>query len=182
MSVKKVNRVSRMNYVYRKIEESRHNETLAYLMFIAVALFFVGGILETVITTENPDWFVFFPYKITSHAYSLLGLFMVLSGFMLLVVGIVLCIYYAFDRAFYLDQLKEVNVNKKNKELKIRAVDRGTKPFVKQLAHAHRELGACKRHLMNHMGLCENDSIYYCKLLGSRWSELAKEEELYAHK
>jgi hypothetical protein len=32
------------------------------------------------------------------------------------------------------------------------------------------------------MGLCENDSIYYCKLLGSRWNELAKEEELYAHK
>jgi hypothetical protein len=182
MSANKVNRVSSVDYVHRKIEESRHNETLAYLMFMAGVLFFVGGILETVITTENPDWFLFFPYKITSHAYSLLGLFMVLSGFMLLVSGIVLCVFYVFDSAFYLDQLKEVNVNKKNKELKIRAVDRGTKHFAKQLAHAHMELGECKKHLMNHMGLCENDSIYYCKLLGSRWSELATEKELYAHK
>ena len=169
-----------MDYVHERIEESRHNETLAYLMFMAGAIFFVGGLLETVITTENPDWFLFFPYKITPHAYSLLGLFMVLSGFMLLVSGIVLCIHYALDRAFYLDQLKEVNANKKNKKLKIRAVDRGTKPFAKQLARVHRELGECKRYLMNHMGLYENDSIYYCKVLGDRWRELVKEEELHA--
>ena len=117
MGAKKVNRVSSMGYVYEKVEESRHNETLAYLMFIAGVIFFVGGLLETVITTENPDWFLFFPYKITSHAYSLLGLFMVLSGFMLLALGIVLCIHYALDRAFYLDQLKEVKVNKKNKKI-----------------------------------------------------------------
>jgi len=182
LGAKKVNIVSGMDYVHENVEESRHNETLAYLMFVAGAIFFVGGLLETVITTENPDWFLFFPYKITPHAYSLLGLFMVLSGFMLLVLGIVLCIYYVLDRAFYLDQLKEVKVNKKNKELKIRAVDRGTKPFAKQLKRAHRELGECKRHLMNHMGLYENDSIYYCKILGDRWRELVKEEELYAHK
>jgi len=167
-----------MGYVHEKIEESRHNETLAYLMFIAGVIFFVGGLLETVITTENPDWFLFFPYKITSHAYSLLGLFMVLSGFMLLVLGIVSCIHYTLDRAFYLDQLKEVKVNKKNKELKIRAVDRGTKSFARQLTRAHRELGECKRYLMNHMDLNENDSVYYCKVLGGGWRELVKEEEL----
>jgi len=167
-----------MGYVHEKVEESRHNETLAYLMFIAGVIFFVGGLLETVVTTENPDWFLFFPYKITSHAYSLLGLFMVLSGFMLLVLGIVLCIHYALDKAFYLDQLKEVKVNKKNKELKVRAVDRGTKSFAKQLTRTHRELGECKRYLMNHMDLNENDSVYYCKVLGERWHELVKDEEL----
>lgn len=182
MGVKKVNRVSGMDYVRERVEESRHNETLAYLMFMAGAIFFVGGLLETVVTTENPDWFLFVPYKITPHAYSLLGLFMVLSGSMLLVSGIVLCIHYALDRTFYLDQLKEVNVNKKNEELKTRAVGRGTKRFAKQLARAHRELGKCKRHLMNHMGLCENDSIYYCKILGGQWRELVEEEELYAYK
>ena len=171
-----------MDSVLEKVEESRHNETLAYLMFMEGAIFFVGGLLETEITTENPDWFLFFPYKITPHASSLLGLFMVLSGFMLLVSGIVLCIHYELDRAFYLDPLKEVNANKKNKKLKIRAVDRETKPFAKELVRAHRELGECKRHLMNHMGLYENDSIYYCKVLGGRWRELVKEEELYAHK
>ena len=49
-------------------------------------------------------------------------------------------------------------------------------------ARAHRELGECKRYLMNHMGLYENDSMYYCKVLGGRWRELVGEEELYAHK
>ena len=185
MGVKKVNRVSSMDYVQKKVEESRHNETLAYLMFMAGAIFFVGGILETAVTTENPEWFLFFPYNIAPHAYSLLGLFMVLVGFMLLVLGIVLCIHYALDRTFYLDQLKEacaVNVSKKNKELKIRTVDRGTKTFAKQLTRAHGELEECKKYLMNHMGLYENDSMYYCKILGGRWRELANEEELYAHK
>jgi len=176
----KTNRVSGMAFIHEKIEEARHNETLAYLMFMAGAIFFIGGLLETVITTENPDWFLFFPYKITPHAYSLLGLFMVLSGFMLLVSGIVLCVQYASDRTFYLGQLKEVNVTKKNKKLKIHAVDQGTKTFAKQLAHTHRELGECKSYLMNHMGLYENDSMYYCKVLGSRWRELVKEEELHA--
>ena len=171
-----------MDYVHERVAESRHKETLAYLMFVAGAIFFVGGFLETVVTTENPDWFLFFPYKITPHAYSFLGLFMVLSGFMLLVSGIVLCIHYAADKAFYLDQLKGVNVNRKNKELQIRAAGQGTKPFAKQLTRAHRELGECKRYLMNYKGLYEDDSIYYCNLLGDRWRELVKEEELYAHK
>ncbi len=182
MGVKKVYRVSGMDYIHNKIEESRHNETLAYLMFMAGAIFFVGGLLETIVTTENPSWFLFFPYKITPHAYSLLGLFMVLCGFMLLVSGIVLCFHYASDRAFYLNQLKEVSVNKKNRELKTPALDRGTKLFAKQLAQEHKELGECKRHLMNHMGLNEDDSMYYCKLLDNRWRELVKEEDFQVHK
>ncbi len=35
------------NYLHEKAEESRHSETLAYLMFLAGAIFFVGDILET---------------------------------------------------------------------------------------------------------------------------------------
>ena len=126
-----------MHYVHEKIEESRHNETLAYLMFIVGAIFFIGGLLETATTIENPNWFLFFPYKIAPHAYNLLGLFMVLSGFMLLVLGISSCIYYALDRVFYLDQLKEVNVTNR-KELKMRVANRGTKAFAKELMCAHK--------------------------------------------
>ena len=182
MGVKKVYRFSGMDYVHKKIEESRHNEILAYLMFMAGAIFFVGGLLETIVTTENPNWFLFFPYKITPHAYSLLGLFMVLCGFMLLVSGIVLCFHYASDRAFYLNQLKEVSVNKKNLKSKTLALDRGTKLFAKQLAQEHKELGECKTHLMSHMGLNEDDSMYYCKLLDNRWRELINEEDFQVHK
>lgn len=180
MSVTKTNRVSCVDYLHERAEESRHNEILAYLMFVAGAIFFVGGLVITAITTEDPEWFLFFPYEITLHAYSYLDLFMVLSGFMLLIVGMILCIYYTFDKTFYLHQLNEVNMNKKNKEL--RAREKGTKPFVKQLERAHRELGECKKYLVNHRGLHENDSIYYCRLLGDRWRELVEEEELYAHR
>jgi len=45
------------DYLHEKAEESRHNETLAYLMFLAGAIFFVGGILETLSLTGNPEWF-----------------------------------------------------------------------------------------------------------------------------
>jgi len=178
LGVKKVGTISGLNFVHEKIEETRHNETLAYLMFMAGAVFFVGGIVETLITTENPDWFLFFPYKITPHAYNLLGFFMVLSGFMLQVFGIVLGVHYVLDKTFYLDWLKGVNANNKNKKLEGRFAGRRTKAFATQFERFHMELEDCKRHLMNHMGLCEDDSGYYCKLLGDRWRELANEEEL----
>lgn len=166
-----------MDYLHEKAEESRHNETLAYLMFMSGAIFFVGGLLETVVTSENPDWFLIFPYKLTPHAYSLLGLSMVLSGFTLLVLGIILGVHYALDRSLYMNQLRGVYANERNKELKIRAVDRGTKPLAKKVElNKVRELEECKRYLMNHMGMPENDAVYYCKTLGSRWCELVNEE------
>ncbi|MFQ5999351.1 MAG: hypothetical protein ACE5J6_01100 [Candidatus Bathyarchaeia archaeon] len=178
MSVGKVNRVSGMDYLHEKAEESRHNETLAYLIFIAGAVFFVGGLLETILTSENPDWFFFFPYKPTPHVGGLLGLSLMLSGFTLLVLGTILSIHYALDRALYMDQLKEVYGNEKSKGLKIRAIDRGTKSLAKQPeSRKVKELEECKRYLVNHMGLYEDDAVYYCKTLGGQWCELVNEDE-----
>jgi uncharacterized membrane protein SpoIIM required for sporulation len=46
-------------YLHEKTEESRHNETISYLIIIIGSVFFVGGLLETIITAElggvNPD-------------------------------------------------------------------------------------------------------------------------------
>mgnify|MGYP006910663535 FL=1 len=39
------------DYLHEKAEELRHNETLAYLIFLAGAIFFVGGIIETLSLT-----------------------------------------------------------------------------------------------------------------------------------
>jgi len=39
-------------YLHEKAEESRHNETIGYI--IIGSIFFIGGLLETVITVENP--------------------------------------------------------------------------------------------------------------------------------
>jgi len=67
------------DYLHEKTEESRHNESVAYLMFLAGAVFFVGGILETlslakVILVEDPEWFLFIPYYTKAYVGAVLGL------------------------------------------------------------------------------------------------------------
>jgi len=178
-SHKNVDRVSGIDYLHEKAEESRHNETLAYLMFMAGAIFFVGGLLETVIIIENPDWFLFFPYKITPHAYSLLGLSMVLSGFTLLVLGIVLGVHYALDRAGYMNQLKEAYADKVSKEWNRPSISRELKvSSVKRLSKKEtNELNECASFLMEKQGLDEVDARSYCEMLGNRWRELVEPSE-----
>jgi hypothetical protein len=41
-------------YLHEKAEESRHNETVGYFIIVMGSVFFVGGLLETVIKVENP--------------------------------------------------------------------------------------------------------------------------------
>lgn len=95
------------DYLHEKAEESRHNETVGYLIAILGSIFLVGGILETVIKVENPDWFLFFPYKLTPHGYSLLGLVFTLMGLVLFILGIILVIHYALQRGWYMEELSK---------------------------------------------------------------------------
>ena len=178
-SRKNVNRVSGMDYLHERAEESRHNETLAYLMFMAGAIFFVGGLLETVVTTENPDWFLFFPYKITPHAYSLLGLSMVLSGFVLLVLGIVLGIHYALDRSLYMNQLKEVYADKVSERWNRLSVSRepGNSSMKQLETEESNNLEECTKYLTEKQGLDETDAKSYCEMLGNRWRGLVESSD-----
>jgi len=96
-------------YLHEKAEESRHNETCAYLMFLAGAMFFVGGILETLNVGENPQWFIFIPYYTEPFAGAILGLAMIISGLSLIVFGIIAGLTYSHDRGWYMDELRKAN-------------------------------------------------------------------------
>jgi hypothetical protein len=102
------------DYLHEKAEESRHNESVAYLMFLAGAVFFVGDILETISLASlnlvgEPDWFLFIPYYPKVQAGAVLGLSMIITGLSLMVFGIVSGIFYSRDRQWYMQELRKAN-------------------------------------------------------------------------
>ncbi len=101
------------DYLHEKAEESRHNETLAYLIFLVGAVFFVGGMLESLSLTENPEWFVFIPYHTQPLAGAVLGLAMIITGLTLIVFGIATGINYSHDRSWYIQELRKASLLEK---------------------------------------------------------------------
>lgn len=114
-------------YLHEKADESRHNETAAYLMFLTGAIFFVGGVIMTISRTQNPSWFIFFPYNPTSDPTSLLGLALTLSGIALLVYGFAVGIYYSRQRKWYMKELSKAHSFVKNSVNRKRSVERKQK-------------------------------------------------------
>ena len=99
--------MSLRDYLHEKAEESRHNETLGFLILLIGIVIMTSGLLVTAIKVENPDWFLFIPYKLNSHSYSLLGLSLTSMGLALSIIGIVFSIHSALQRTMYIDRLKE---------------------------------------------------------------------------
>lgn len=97
------------DYLHEKAEESRHNEMISYLMFIAGAIFFVGSTLETLSLAAEPEWFLFIPYHIEPHAGAVLGLSLIISGLCLIVFGLAAGINYSRDRSWYMQELRKAN-------------------------------------------------------------------------
>lgn len=94
-------------YLHEKAEESRHNESVGFLIAILGSVFLIGGILQTLVTIERPQWFVIFPYQLGSSPYDFLGLSFTLLGVILFLGGIVLGVYYGSQRSWYFNALKE---------------------------------------------------------------------------
>jgi hypothetical protein len=90
-----------------KAEELAHNEILAYLTIVLGATFLVGGLLETIIIAESPQWFLMLPYQQLSQPSSVLGPILTILGFVLISAGFILSIQYDRKKMWYLNQLEE---------------------------------------------------------------------------
>ncbi|MEM3672874.1 MAG: hypothetical protein QW468_01420 [Candidatus Bathyarchaeia archaeon] len=75
----------------------------------------MGGLLEIVITVENPEWFLIIPYHITPHPYSLLGLTLILLGIVLLCAGMLISVHYARERGWYMKELHKAHATEEKK-------------------------------------------------------------------
>jgi len=96
-------------YLHEKAEESRHNETLAYLMFLAGAVFFVGAILATLNLPGKLDWFLILPYCAEPSLGMFLSLTMLVSGVSMIFLGIAAGLHYSNDRSWYMQELRKSN-------------------------------------------------------------------------
>jgi len=94
-------------YLHEKAEESRHNESIAYCIAIIGSVFLTGGIIQTLITVQRPQWFLIFPYQLGASPYDFLGLGFTLIGVMLLLAGIILGVHYGAQRIWYTNALRD---------------------------------------------------------------------------
>ena len=119
--------LSLREYLREKAAESRHDETSAYLMFIAGSVLFVGGILETLFIAEAVNWILFVPVGFSPTPGCMLGLALTLSGLVLITFGLAAGTYFARDRAWYMKELQNSEVVERNIIRKRRQI-RATKP------------------------------------------------------
>jgi|GEM_PF-1386597 len=101
--------MSIQDYLHEKAEESRHNEVIAYIMFLAGSVFFVGGILSSLSLGREPSWFLFIPYTADFTQGLFLQLAFLIVGLFLIVGGIGTGLHYYCGRRWYMRELCKAN-------------------------------------------------------------------------
>ncbi len=101
-----------LQYLHERAQESRNRESQAILMFLAGTVFFIGGTLESISLTEEPEWFLFIPYHASNIPGALLGLTLILGGLSLMVFGMGAALKWRLIRRSYLEQLHEMSSGK----------------------------------------------------------------------
>jgi len=99
--------MSAQDYFHEKAGESRHNEMLGYIMFLAGSVFFVGGVLSALSMSGEPEWFLLIPYVSNSTQALYLELAFLITGLFMMVGGISFGFYSNYDRSMYMKELCE---------------------------------------------------------------------------
>src|SRR3972149_9020141 len=99
--------MSAQDYFHEKAEESRHNEMVGYIMFLAGSVFFVGGVLSALSMGGQLSWFLFVPYSAGSGQALGLEVSFLAVGLGLIVVGIGCGLHFNHDRSMYMNELFE---------------------------------------------------------------------------
>jgi hypothetical protein len=101
--------MSIQDYLHERAEESRHNEVIAYMMFLAGSIFTVGGIISSLSFSEAPNWVLFVPFFTGFTEGMFLELLFLVLGLSLIVVGIAAGLHYCHDRSWYMRELCKAN-------------------------------------------------------------------------
>jgi len=99
--------MSAQDYFHEKAGESRHNELLGYVMFLAGSVFFVGGILSALSISGDPSWFLLIPYVSGSTQALYLEVAFLVTGLSMMLGGIAFGLYSNRDRSLYMRELCE---------------------------------------------------------------------------
>ena len=91
--------------LHEKAAESRHNETLAFIMFLTGTIFGVGGIISSLVMSQEPSWFLFIPYIEGYTQATFLEILLLIIGLALCISGTAIGLHYYRDRNWYLQQL-----------------------------------------------------------------------------
>jgi|SRR3990170_6077982 len=97
--------MSSQDFFHEKAEESRHNEMVGYVMFLAGSVFFVGGILSALSLNASPSWFLFIPYPANVPQALNLEISFLAVGLFLIVGGIASGLHFYRDRSMYMQEL-----------------------------------------------------------------------------
>jgi hypothetical protein len=101
--------MSAQDYFHEKAGESRHNEMVGYVMFLAGSVFFVGGILSALSVNGELNWFLLIPYVSNSMQALYLELAFLVFGLFLMVAGLAFGLRANHDRSLYMRKLCEAS-------------------------------------------------------------------------
>jgi hypothetical protein len=103
--------LSLSTYLHEKAQESRQNEIQACFMFVAGAIFLIGGLLTNLKIPGDVAWFLIIPYHTDFNAGVVLGLSLVISGLFLMIFSVTIGFHYYRERKWFMEELRKAYEN-----------------------------------------------------------------------